>query len=82
MTLRQWSLPVTWYTGADPGFGHGGAKISSEGSYIYERSEHKSGGGPRGRCKPPENFFEFRATESESERNLTNYFILFLLLFY
>ena len=25
---------------------------------------------------------EFRTTESESERNLTNYFILFLLLFY
>ena len=26
-------------------------------------------------------FFEFRTPESESERNLTNYFIIFLLLF-
>ena len=26
--------------------------------------------------------FEFRTLESESERNLTNYFIMFLLLFY
>ena len=26
--------------------------------------------------------FEFRTPESESERNLTNYFIIFLLLFY
>ena len=39
--------------------------------------------GVRVRCiiKPPENFFEFRTPESESERNVTNYFIIFLLLF-
>ena len=36
----------------------GGGKISSEASYIYERSEYKSAGG----------------TGGESERNLTNYF--------
>ena len=64
------------YPGADPGFGNGGGgKISSEASYIYERSEYKSAGGPR-------IFFEFRTPESESERNLTNYFIILLLLFY
>ena len=78
-------------SGADPGFmgGGGGGKISSEGSYIYERSELQgltseasiNQLGVR-RCKPPETFFEFRTPESESERNLTNYFILFLLLFY
>ena len=41
---------------------------TSEASYIYERSEYISA--------------EFRTPESESERNLTNYCILFLLLFY
>ena len=43
--------------------------MTSEAS--YERSEYKSAGF----------FFEFRAPESESERNLTNYFLIFLLLF-
>ena len=28
-----------YVTRADPGFGNGGAKISSEARYIYERSE-------------------------------------------
>ena len=41
----------------------------------YERSEYKSAGGPG-------KIIEFRTPESESERNLTNYFIIFLLLFY
>ena len=27
------------HSGSDPGFGNGGAKLSSEASYIYERSE-------------------------------------------
>ena len=27
------------HSGADPGFGNGGGKLSSEASYIYERSE-------------------------------------------
>ena len=67
--------------------GGGGGKISSEGSYIYDRSELRAKGvyicwGSGGRCKPPKIFFEFRTSEGESERNLTNYFILFLLLFY
>ena len=58
----------------------GGAKICREASSIYERSELRAkrvqiswGYGI---------FFEFRTPESESERNLTNYFIIFLLLFY
>ena len=70
--------------GLDPEFGNGGGggKIYSEASYerselrvkrvtseaSYERSEYKPA--------------EFRTPESESERNLTNYFIIFLLLFY
>ena len=52
---------------------------------IYERSEYKSAWGPGGAVSPPpppEKIVEFRTPESESERNLTNYFILFLLLFY
>ena len=63
---------------ADPGFfNRGGNQIiydieggepTNEAS--YERSGYKSAGG-----------FEFRTPESESERNLTNYFIIFLLLF-
>ena len=64
---------------ADPGFAAKGVIYTSEAS--YERSEYKSAG-VRGRCKPPEKILEFRTPESESERNLTNYFILFLLLFY
>ena len=64
---------------------------SSKGSYIYKRSELRAKRvtseasinqlGVR-RCKHPENFVEFRTPESESECNLTNYFILFLLPFY
>ena len=46
----------------------------------YERSEYKSAGGTA--VSPPRFFFEFRTPESESECNLTNYFIIFLLLFY
>ena len=57
-----------------------GKRVTYTSEVIYERSEYKSAGGTR--CKPPENFFEFRTPESESERNLTNYFIIFLLLFY
>ena len=35
-----------------------------------------------GRCKPPSpDFFEFRTPGSESERNLTNYFIIFFVTF-
>ena len=37
--------------------------------------------GVRGGAVSPRKFFEFRTTESESECNLTNYFIIFLLLF-
>ena len=44
-------------SGADPGFGNGGAKISSEASYIYGRSEYTSagvrGGGSEGAVSPP-----------------------------
>ena len=35
-----------------------------------------------GALRPPGKFFEFRTPESESERHLTNYFIIVLLLFY
>ena len=67
----------------------GGARfVGKRVTYMSEssskRSEYKSAGG-RGRCKPPpppRKYFEFRTPESESERNLTNYFIIFLLLFY
>ena len=55
--------------------GGGGARWCSESSYIYERSEYKSAGGPGGAVSPRE-IFEFRTPESESERNLTNYFKL------
>ena len=63
--------------------GGGGGKISSEATYIYiyERSEYTSAGGTGGAVSPRD-FFEFRTPESESERNLTNYFIICLLLFY
>ena len=54
-------------------------RVTSETS--YERSEYKSAGGAGGAVSPPRKFFEFRTPESESERNLTNYFIIFLLLF-
>ena len=60
----------------DLAMGGGGGMISSEASYIYERSEYKSAGGPA------DFFWEFSTPESEFERNLTNYFIIFLLLFY
>ena len=55
---------------------------TSEASYIYERSEYTSAGGQGDAVRPPWKFFEFRTPESESERNLTNYFIIFLLIFY
>ena len=74
----------------------GGANIYTEVSYIHERSELRAkrvmseasinqlgvGGGGGGGAISPLHFFEFRIPESESERNLTNYFIIFLLLFY
>ena len=44
----------------------GGGKICSESSYIYERIEYKSAGGPGGAVSPRE-IFEFRTPESESE---------------
>ena len=47
-----------------------GGQDCSEASYIYERSEYKSAGGK---------FFEFRTPESESEHNLTKFFVTFLL---
>ena len=53
----------------------------SELRASYERTEYKSAGGTGGAVRPPDNFFEFRTPESESERNLTNYFIIFWLLF-
>ena len=56
--------------------------LGYRGRGTNERSEYKSAGGTG---KPPENLFEFRTPESESERNLTSYFIIFcyfLLLFY
>ena len=59
----------------DLAMGGGGGKICSESSYIYERIEYKSAGGPGGAVNPRE-IFEFRTPESESERNLTNYFKL------
>ena len=85
----------------------GGGKISSEASYIYERSELRvkrvksevsyerselrakrvmsevsiNELGVRGCCKSPEKILEFRTPESESERNLTNYFIIFFVTF-
>ena len=49
---------------------------------TYERSEYKSAGGSGGAVTPPRIFFEFRTPESESERNMTNYLIICLLLFY
>ena len=64
-------------------------RVTSEAS--YERSELRAKQftseastnqlGVRGAVSPRE-FFLFRTAESESERNLTNYFIIFLLLFY
>ena len=71
----------------DLAMGEGG-QISSEASYIYERSELLAKGVTSEAsinqlvAPPPRFFFEFRTPESESERNLTNYFIIFLLLFY
>ena len=52
-----------------------GKRVTYTSEVSYERSEYKSAGGTG-------IFFEFRTPESESERNLTNYFIIFLLLFY
>ena len=48
-------------------------RVTSEASIISW--------GYGGRCKPPENFFEFRTPESESEHNLTfhNLFVTFVL---
>ena len=50
----------------------GAKRVTSEGSI------NQLGGAMR----PPGNFFEFRTPESESECNLTIYFIILLLLFY
>ena len=58
-------------------------KISSEATYIYMRAKRvtytseASYEGSELRA-----IFELRTAESESERNLTNYFIIFLLLLY
>ena len=57
--------------------GGGGGKISSEAS-IHQLGVRGGGGG----AVSPRKKIEFRTPESESERNLTNYFIIFLLLFY
>ena len=54
-------------SGADPGFGNGGARfVAKRVTYIrvkrvtseasYEGSEYKSAGGTGGRCKPPGKF--------------------------
>ena len=59
-----------------------GKRVTYTSEVSYERSEYKSAGGTGGAVSPPRFFFEFRTPESESERNLTNYFIIFLLLFY
>ena len=59
-----------------------GKRVTYTNEVSYERSEYKSAGGTGGAVSPPSNCFEFRTPESESERNLTNYFIIFLLLFY
>ena len=79
------NISVYVISGADPGFGNGGgSKISSKASYTYKRSEYTSAGGGGGapNAPPPRNKIEFRTPQSESEHNLTNYFIIFLLLFY
>ena len=56
-------------------------RVTSEAS--YERSEYKSAGGKGGGAvSPPGKFFEFRIPESESEHNLTNYFIIFFVTFF
>ena len=81
----------TFGSRADSGFcNRGGNNLGYRGRGTNERSDLRTKRvtseasinqlGVRG-CKPPENFFEFRTPESESERNLTNYFIIFLLLF-
>ena len=69
--------------GADPGFFNRGEpnNLGYRERGTNERSEYKSAGGTGGAVSPPRIFFEFRTPESESERNLTNYFIIFLLLF-
>ena len=67
-------------SGADPGFGNGGARfLAKRVTYTSEASIHQLGGGA---FRVPRKHFEFRTPQSESERNLTNYFIIFLLLFY
>ena len=70
-------------TGADPGFVHrgGGDFERSERRAKRETSEaSKKQLGVRG--KPPWKILKFRASESESERSLTNYFLFFGVLFY
>ena len=42
----------------------------------------KTAGGSGGCCKPPGKILKLRASESESERSLTNYFLFFGVLFY
>ena len=55
--------------------GGGGARFLAKGvTYTSEASINQ--------LVLTTHFFEFRTPESESERNLTNYFIFFLLLFY
>ena len=67
-------------SGADPGFVH-------RGGGDFERNERrakrvKNSWWSGGRCKPPGKILKFRASESESERSLTNYFLFFGVLFY
>ena len=56
-------------------------RVTYTSEASYERSEYIPAGGPGGAVNPPRKCFEFRTPDSASERNLTNYFIILLLLF-
>ena len=78
------NISVYVISGADPGFGNGGggggSKISSKASYIIQAKRvYISWGGGGGALRAPRNKIEFRTPQSESEHNLTNLFVTFLL---
>ena len=77
--LGRWAIIIHETQGRMQDFLIGGEpnNLGYRGRGTNERSEYKSA------VTPPRFFLgEFRTPESESERNLTNYFIIFLLLFY
>ena len=78
--LRSSHWPSDRLSGADPGFVHRGGVYFERSSRRAKRVKKQLG--VRGALQAPRKILKFRASESESERSLTNYFLFFGVLFY